>query len=248
MWGGAITCLLSSAIIAGNTFIHNEALNGGAIMCRESSPVIINNTMTENTATYTGGAITCWQSSPIVKGNTIIRNIAGEHGGGIACWFSSPNIDSCIISSNQGDGIYCEYLSEPEIHYNNVHENSGYGINNSDSTVLINAEHNWWGDASGPGGFGPGFGEEVSQWVNYDPWLTDSVQWTGVEEQPLAKSIEKCEHLHASIFRGPLQLPEGKKCKVFDITGRRVEPAKIAPGIYFIEVDGVVTQKVIKVR
>jgi CubicO group peptidase (beta-lactamase class C family) len=52
----------------------------------------------------------------------------------------------------------------------------------------------------------------------------------------------------ATIFRGPLRLPEGKKCKVFDITGRVVEPDKIQPGIYFIEVDGVVTQKVVKVR
>ncbi|UCD04661.1 MAG: serine hydrolase [candidate division WOR-3 bacterium] len=54
--------------------------------------------------------------------------------------------------------------------------------------------------------------------------------------------------MSATIFRGPLRLPEGKKCRVFDITGRVVEPANIQPGIYFIEVDGVVTQKVVKVR
>jgi hypothetical protein len=38
------------------------------------------------------------------------------------------------------------------------------------------------------------------------------------------------------------------ECKVFDITGRVVEPTKIQPGIYFIEVDGKITKKVIKVR
>jgi hypothetical protein len=54
--------------------------------------------------------------------------------------------------------------------------------------------------------------------------------------------------LAATVFRGPLQLPEDKKCKVFDITGRVVEPSKIRPGIYFIEVDGIVTLKVVKVR
>ena len=54
--------------------------------------------------------------------------------------------------------------------------------------------------------------------------------------------------LVAIVFRGPLQLPAGKKCKVYDITGRVVEPIKIQPGIYFIEVDGVVTQKVVKVK
>lgn len=52
----------------------------------------------------------------------------------------------------------------------------------------------------------------------------------------------------ATVFSGPLQLPEDKKCKVFDITGRVVLPDKIKPGIYFIEVDGVITKKVVKVR
>lgn len=51
-----------------------------------------------------------------------------------------------------------------------------------------------------------------------------------------------------TIFSGPLLLPEGKNCKVFDITGRVVMPDKIKPGIYFIEIDGKITQKVVKVR
>jgi hypothetical protein len=112
----------------------------------------------------------------------------------------------------------------------------------------VDARYNWWGDASGPSGFGPGTGGSVSQWVNYTPWLTDSVLWVGVEEEPIAKPVETRRGLHATIFRGPLQLPEGKKCRVIDITGRVVEPSKITHGIYFIEVDGVVTQKVVKVR
>jgi hypothetical protein len=58
----------------------------------------------------------------------------------------------------------------------------------------------------------------------------------------------KKESLMTTIFRSPLQLPEGKKCKVFDITGSIVEPDKIQPGIYFVEIDGVVTQKVVKIR
>jgi len=60
--------------------------------------------------------------------------------------------------------------------------------------------------------------------------------------------IVKQQSYGATIFRGPLHLPEGEKCKVFDITGRAVEPDKIQPGIYFIEVDGIVVQKIVKVR
>jgi hypothetical protein len=44
-----------------------------------------------------------------------------------------------------------------------------------DSIYIVDAEYNWWGDASGPGGFGPGMGDEVSEYVDYEPWLTDSV-------------------------------------------------------------------------
>ena len=69
---------------------------------------------------------------------------------------------------------------------------------------------------------------------------------TGVEESGVV-GIPRT-FFAPTILRGPLQLPEGKKCKVFDITGRVVEPGKMQPGIYFIEIDGVVSQKVVKVR
>ena len=73
-------------------------------------------------------------------------------------------------------------------------------------------------------------------------------QQYGIEEQPAATLVAPREKITATIFRGHLLLPQDKECKVFDITGRVVEPARIQPGIYFIEVDGVVTQKVVKVR
>lgn len=51
-----------------------------------------------------------------------------------------------------------------------------------------------------------------------------------------------------TILRGPLVLPKDKICRVFDITGRVVAPDKIKPGIYFVEIDGKITRKVVKVR
>ncbi|MDH4211379.1 MAG: hypothetical protein OEV79_08015 [candidate division WOR-3 bacterium] len=72
--------------------------------------------------------------------------------------------------------------------------------------------------------------------------------YTAIAEQPIVKPIVGFHYDGATILHGPLRLPEGKKCKIIDITGMVVEPSKIQPGIYFIEVDGVVTQKVVKVR
>jgi len=69
---------------------------------------------------------------------------------------------------------------------------------------------------------------------------------SGVQEG-ISRSYET-QASFPTIFHGPLQLPEGKQCKVFDITGRVVMPETMKPGIYFIEVDDHIVQKVIKVR
>lgn len=40
----------------------------------------------------------------------------------------------------------------------------------NDTVTVVNGENNWWGDARGPSGFGPGTGVQVSDKVDYDPW------------------------------------------------------------------------------
>lgn len=66
-----------------------------------------------------------------------------------------------------------------------------------------------------------------------------------VEER---NSSMRTDSYGATIFSGPLLLPEGKKCRVYDITGSVVERDKMKPGIYFLEIDNKIVQKVIKVR
>lgn len=87
----------------------------------------------------------------------------------------------------------------------------------------------------------------------YDPdgTITDmGVYWydqTSVAERPWTKSV-KGLYTGATIFTGPLVLPQGPNYKVFDITGREVKLDKMKSGIYFIEIDGAVVQKVVKIR
>jgi hypothetical protein len=49
--------------------------------------------------------------------------------------------------------------------------NSNSGLTN-ENTTLVDARDNWWGDASGPGGIGPGTGDAISGTVSYVPWAT----------------------------------------------------------------------------
>jgi hypothetical protein len=65
-----------------------------------------------------------------------------------------------------------------------------------------------------------------------------------VEEENIALKAS----FGATILSGPLRLPKDKTCRVFDITGREVMVNRISPGIYFIQIDGKISQKVIKVR
>jgi len=52
----------------------------------------------------------------------------------------------------------------------------------------------------------------------------------------------------SSILNGPLILPKNKKYRIFDITGRTVSSNIMNPGIYYIEFDGLILQKVVKIR
>jgi hypothetical protein len=84
--------------------------------------------------------------------------------------------------------------------------------------------------------------------TSHEVYLIKTEPDVGIKEQPTANLLVRDNVITTTIFRGPLRLPNDKKYIVFDITGRVVEPHRIQPGIYFIEVDGVVTQKVVKVR
>jgi hypothetical protein len=128
-----------------------------------------------------------------------------------------------------------------------MYDNIDYGIKNSDSTIIVDAEYNWWGDSTGP--YHPtlnpgGLGDTVSDYVDFIPWL----YWPGVKEQPTIKPVNRHNVIGATVFAGPLILPISNKCKVFDITGRQIYTLDPAPGIYFIQVDDKTINKVIKIK
>jgi hypothetical protein len=81
---------------------------------------------------------------------------------------------------------------------------------------------------------------------NSDVWLLKIAPDVGVDEDENVPIMEN--KTTATIFSGPLHLPKERDCNVYNITGRKVDPNNIAPGIYLIEIDGKIEQKVVKVR
>ncbi len=79
-----------------------------------------------------------------------------------------------------------------------------------------------------------------------DVWLLKIKSDVGIEENEIVRNDGK--GIGTTIISGPLLLPKDKECRVYDITGRTVAPDKMTPGIYIIEIDGKITEKVVKVR
>ena len=87
--------------------------------------------------------------------------------------------ETCIIENNLTNnrvGVYVEGFDGNVIgllHHNNIEGNTEYGalFNVTYGTAVLDARFNWWGNASGPGGMGPGAGDAISENVTYSPWL-----------------------------------------------------------------------------
>ena len=69
----------------------------------------------------------------------------------------------------------------------------------------------------------------------------------GVSERK-ACVIDDQDYIGATIISGPLLLPQGKKCIIYDVMGRVIALNEIRSGVYFIEIDGEIEQKIIKLR
>jgi len=133
-------------------------------------------TIKNNTSLNNGGAILLYRSSYC----RIEYNICSSNNnhGIVLTWYSSDcTLQNNSITRNK-HGIYLHSLSQDNTaHYNNIFNNTEYGINaSSNNGNTIDARYNWWGDSSGP--YHPtnnsdGRGDNVTDNVDFDPWLDE---------------------------------------------------------------------------
>jgi parallel beta-helix repeat protein len=109
---------------------------------------------------------------------------------------STTIVENCDIHDNE-IGIIATKSPSSSAHCNNIYDNRDYGVYSGaahdTSTAVFDAENNWWGDASGPNDpngtnevppctgdpttekNADGAGDEVSDNVNYCPWLGETL-------------------------------------------------------------------------
>jgi hypothetical protein len=192
--GGILGFNFSRASIFDNLISDNSAGSGGGGMALQATvSSVVGNTVTRNVSTSGGGIHTGHYDSTVFVRNTIIENNATVRGGGIRTKAQCSNvIDSCIIAYNTGDGVYSDDRALPLLRYSDIYGNTGFGVRNDCPHVVVSAKHNWWGHSSGPGGAGPGSGDEVSERVDYTPWkLTTGVVKFISEGQPIRYALSQ---------------------------------------------------------
>jgi hypothetical protein len=142
---------LGDSLIEGN-LIRDFPDGGAGIIAQCLNTTVKNNTV----ANYTEGAAMTFEKSEherllsenvTVKGNSFRGNLIGIY-----------------VAANQTE------LKGITVNFNNIADNSWRGVWN-DGDKTLDATRNWWGDASGPGGGGPGEGDAVVGGVRFEPWL-----------------------------------------------------------------------------
>jgi parallel beta-helix repeat protein len=112
------------------------------------------------------------ETQTYIAGNIISDNVG--IGSGIHMFNSGGQIVGNILKNDAGDAIYLEDNSNPVVSKNNIYNNAGLGLRNESPAIQISAQNNWWGDASGPGGQGPGSGDGVSANIDFQNWRSEA--------------------------------------------------------------------------
>jgi plastocyanin len=116
-------------------------------------------------------------SSKLLMNNNVLYSNRGPFSS-IHLNNSYGSIRNNYITLDAGDAVKLENNSTADINYNNIYNNAGFGINNTNPSIITNAQNNWWGDSKGPGGEGSGSGNPVSAGVNYSDWMKEILSVT----------------------------------------------------------------------
>lgn len=180
--GGIVTRGVQNILIEENiigTTIHDEAPNGIDIGTYSGTK----GTIRENKISgcswngFTGDYETSWSGSGILvieSGDSleIIGNTVHDCDVGMDIESDSMNMTCNEVHNNIYGFVF--WNAKPKVNYINIYNNTQYGIYRTisgDLAGMLDARYNWWGNASGPSGVGPGTGDAVSAHVNFSPWL-----------------------------------------------------------------------------
>ncbi len=171
---------ISGITISGNTITGQKGKGiylAGNSNASVSSVSITSNTITNATSYGIQGYT--YTATFTITSNTI----TGSYADGIDVKGTANTIKKNVITGNLGDGIDVETTSTSHlINYNDIYDNTGYGVNVRSGVTTVNTKYNWWGSATGPtytAATGAsvtvsnpdGTGDNITDRVTYYEWL-----------------------------------------------------------------------------
>ncbi len=195
--------------IQNNTIAPDSDADGGGTAINSFGPVTATSTISGNTFTKTGIAVylgadffgsTTATDGVGVTGNTFTDTTSGAWGAVvIAAEVDGTTTSNITVTGNSfsggaGDAVLVRDFgatgdvdaSTVDINYNDFDGTNGAGVNVVGVTGTVDAEKNWWGDATGadhpsnPHGTGQG-GDTASNNVDFTPWYATETTTSGTE-------------------------------------------------------------------
>jgi hypothetical protein len=185
-------------------------------------------------------SIDVWILKLDTVGDTIwTRNYGGSERD---CGYSvqQTNDGGYIIAGNTksfGAGDYDIYLIKTDGNGDSIWTKTYGGLNNDCGYSIQQTSDDGYIVAGYTESFGAGY---------YDVWLLKIAPEPGIAED-ITKPTKSYSTM-PTIITGHLLLPVDNNYKVFDITGREIDANRLAPGIYFIQVDNEIVTKVVKIK
>ena len=200
---------LTNVTIDSNAFINNRGGNSTTTLeaaCAFEASIVnaqSNIRVTNNVMDHNGKAVLFFNTTGITITGNYITDTLDQYSGTLRFEGNDHNvtIDYNTVYDNTGPAVAVDSKGVPgddsgfTVNYNNFYGNSfAYGshlsvvVNGNAYDGPFNAQNNWWGNASGPGGDGPGTGDTIygeghvvsgSQWATssggsetFSPWAT----------------------------------------------------------------------------
>lgn len=155
----------AGGIVEFNT-VHNNTI--GIQLEDSKNPLVQKNILFSNQHGITIDGFTVFLQGNVIRENTGTNT-------GISVHNAEVLIQGNQIKDDAGNGIVVSGESEVTVLYNNISGNQGSGLTNLMDSRSVNAQFNWWGDETGPGGDGPGSGDAVIGKVNSTIWQSKQV-------------------------------------------------------------------------
>jgi uncharacterized repeat protein (TIGR01451 family) len=174
---------MTGGTISGNT-VSGRTANGIALL-NSSGVAITGNTTTDNggSGIVLAGTSNVTVAENLIFHNTLVPSNANPGGLTLKAGASSTTVINNTINNNTKFGVWIG-IDKPStgnvFHLNNIVAN-GVGMLNNQTTVVVDAEDNWWGTPTGPYNATSnttGTGNSADDASDFNPWIT-GLAYTG---------------------------------------------------------------------